>query len=85
MKNIPGEHAGIGAKIGGALLAGLAVMGELGHMHRSGPSVFMEHHHEGPPKPHIYFKPGVDSPQDIASRAFDAGVNAGMHGVGLGR
>ena len=85
MKNIPGEHAGIGAKIGGALLAGLAVMGELGHMHRSGPSVFMEHHHEEPSKPHIYFKPGVDSPQDIASRAFDAGVNAGIHGVGLGR
>jgi hypothetical protein len=45
----------------------------------------MEHHHDHDPRPHIYFKPGVDSPQDIASRAFDAGVNAGMHGVGLGR
>ena len=85
MKNIPGEHSGIGAKIGGALLAGLAVMGELGRMNHSGPSVFMEHHHDHDPRPHIYFKPGVDSPQDIASRAFDAGVNAGMHGVGLGR
>ena len=85
MKNIPGEHTGIGAKIGGALLAGLAVMGELGRMNHSGPSVFMEHHHDHDPRPHIYFKPGVDSPQDIASRAFDAGVNAGMHGVGLGR
>ena len=85
MKNIPGEHTGIGAKIGGALLAGLAVMGELGQMHHSGPSVFVEHHHDHDPRPHIYFKPGVDSPQDIASRAFDAGVNAGMHGVGLGR
>ena len=85
MKNVPGAHAGIGAQIGGALLAGLTVMGELGHMHHSGPSVFMEHHHDHDPRPHIYFKPGVDSPQDIASRAFDAGVNAGMHGVGLGR
>ena len=74
-----------GAQIGGALLAGLAVMGELGHMHHSGPSVFVEHHHDHDPRPHIYFKPGVDSPQDIASRAFDAGVNAGVHGVGLGR
>ena len=60
-------------------------MGELGRMNHSGPSVFMEHHHDHDPRPHIYFKPGVDSPQDIASRAFDAGVNAGMHGVGLGR
>ena len=85
MKNVPGANVGIGAQIGGALLAGLAVMGELGHMHHSGPSVFVEHHHDHDPRPHIYFKPGVDSPQDIASRAFDAGVNAGMHGVGLGR
>lgn len=85
MKNVPGSHAGIGAQIGGALLAGLAVMGELGHMHHSGPAVFVEHHHDHDPRPHIYFKPGVDSPQDIASRAFDAGVNAGAHGVGLGR
>ena len=85
MKNIPGQHANIGAKIGGALLAGLSVMGELGRGMHSGPSMFMEHHHEEPNRPHVYFKPGVDSPQDIASRAFDAGVNAGVHGVGLGR
>lgn len=84
MKNIPGQHANIGAQIGGALMAGLTVMGELTH-HHSGPSVFVEHHHDEPQRPHIYFKPGVDSPQDIASRAFDAGVNAGQHGVGLGR
>lgn len=45
MKNVPGAHANVGAKIGGALLAGLAVMGELAHGHHSGPSVFMEHHH----------------------------------------
>ena len=84
MKNIPGQHANIGAQIGGALMAGLTVMGELAH-HHSGPSVFVEHHHDEPQRPHIYFKPGVDSPQDIASRAFDAGLNAGQHGVGLGR
>lgn len=63
MKNVPGAHANVGAKIGGALLAGLAVMGELAHGHHSGPSVFMEHHHHEPePRPHVYFKPGVNSP-----------------------
>ena len=84
MKNVPGQHAGIGAQIGGALLAGLTVMGELGREHHSGPSLFMEHHHEEAQRPHVYFKAGVDSPQDIAARAFDAGLNAGEHGVGIG-
>ena len=83
MKNVPGSHAGLGAQIGGALLAGLTVMGELGRGHHSGPSIFMEHH--GPDRPHVYFKAGVDSPQELAARAFDAGLNAGTHGVGLGR
>jgi hypothetical protein len=27
----------------------------------------------------------VDSPQDIASRAFEAGLNQGIHGHGIGR
>lgn len=80
MKNVPEARSNIGAKIGGALLAGLAVMSEIGRSH-SGPCVFVEHHN----RPHVYFKPGVDSPRDLASRAFDAGVNAAEHGVGLGR
>jgi hypothetical protein len=83
LKTVPGAHANLGAQIGGALLAGLTVMGELGRGHHSGPSVFMEHH--GPDRPHVYFKAGVDSPQELAARAFDAGLNAGTHGVGLGR
>ena len=83
MKNVPGAHANVGAKIGGALLAGLAVMSELGRGH-SGPSVFVEHHHGHEPRPHVYFKEGVDSPQELAARAFDAGLNAGEHGVGMG-
>jgi hypothetical protein len=84
MKNIPGQHSNIGAKIGGALLAGLTVTSELsrGFHDHSGPAVFMEQH--GPDRPHVYFKPGVDSPQELASRAFDAGLNAGEHGVGMG-
>lgn len=87
MKNIPGMGSNVGAKIGGALLAGLAVMEELAHgahIH-SGPSVFMERHEHPEPRPHVYFKEGVDSPQELAARAFDAGLNAGEHGVGLGR
>ena len=57
MKNIPGIHTSLGAKIGGALLAGLAITHELTHdfHHHSGPSIFMEHH--GPDRPHVYFKP----------------------------
>lgn len=81
MKNVPGMQSNVGAKIGGALLAGLAVMSELGR-DRCTPAVFIEHHHD--PRPHVYFKGSVDSPQDLASRAFDAGLNAGEHGVGMG-
>ena len=81
MKNAPGHGKNIGAMIGGALLAGLTVMRELGR-DRYAPAVFVEHHHA--PGPHVYFKGGVDSPQDLASRAFDAGLNAAEHGVGLG-
>lgn len=81
MKNVPGMQSNIGAKIGEALLAGIAVMGELGR-DRYAPTVFVEHHHD--PRPHVYFKGSVDSPQDLASRAFDAGLNAGEHGVGMG-
>ena len=41
MKNIPGMHTSLGAKIGGALLAGLAITHELTHdfHHHSGPSI----------------------------------------------
>lgn len=83
MKTVPGMETNVGAKIGGALLAGLAVMGELAHGHHHSGPVFFEERFEG--RPHtVYMKPGVDSPHDIAARAFEAGLNAGEHGVGLG-
>ena len=83
MKTVPGMEANVGAKIGGALLAGLAVMGELTHGHHHCGPVIFEEQFEG--RPHtVYMKPGVDSPHDIAARAFEAGLNAGEHGVGLG-
>lgn len=52
------------------------------HPHPS-PEVHQEVHGTG----RIYVKPGVDSPQDIAERAFEAGLNVGAnsHGMGHGR
>lgn len=91
MKTLPGH----GVNIGAAILAGLAVTGEMAHGvghvvheingigHHPAPEFYEERH--GGPRGHVYFKPGVDSPQEIAARAFDAGVNAAEHGVGLGR
>ena len=49
------------------------------HPHPS-PEVHQEVHGTG----RIYVKPGVDSPQDIAERAFEAGLNAGAHSHGMG-
>ena len=45
------------------------------------PDVYHEVHGTG----RILVKPGVDSPQDIASRAFEAGLNQGLYGHGMGR
>ena len=55
--------------------------GEMARGPRMAPDLYMERHGGA----HVYMKPGVDSPQDIASRAFEAGLNAAEHGVGLGR
>ena len=51
------------------------------HPHIGAPTIYNEVHGTG----RIYVKPGVDSPQDIASRAFEAGLNQGIHGRGMGR
>lgn len=64
--NIP-----LGTKIGAALLAGVAVMGELGRGPR--PDIYLERH--GSPPPRCYFKPGVDTPMDVAARNYEAAVN----------
>lgn len=84
-----------GFNLGAFLGAGLTALSEatyigadiahnvehINHPHSS-PEIHAEVHGTG----HIYVKPGVDSPQDIAERAFDAGLNAGLHnGGGLGR
>ena len=81
MKQLPREQREGGKNIGAAILAALTVAGEMARGPRMAPDLYMERHAGG----HVYMKPGVDSPQDIASRAFEAGINAAEHGVGLGR
>jgi hypothetical protein len=69
------DQTPVGAKIGAALMAGLTVAGELGHgLHgpHHAPEIYTEHH--GGER--VYSKPGVDTPQDVAARHFDAAVNA---------
>ncbi|MBR1436683.1 MAG: hypothetical protein IJ584_16415 [Bacteroidales bacterium] len=79
MKNLPREREGI--HVGAAILAALTAAGELARGPHMAPDLYLERHAGG----RVYMKPGVDSPQNIASRAFDAGLNAAEHGVGLGR
>lgn len=69
------DRTPLGVKISAALLAGVAVAAELGHEHHchSGAVVFTEHHHGAVPRP--YFKPGVDTPMDVAARNFEAAAN----------
>lgn len=64
------EATGIGAEIAHNIE-------HIRHPH-SAPDLYAEVHGTG----RIFFKPGVDSPQDIAQRAFEAGMNAGMYGGG---
>lgn len=73
-----GDGVGLGTKIGAALLAGVTVAGELGHAfhHRPAPDIFMEHHRG--PESRAYFKPGVDTPMDVAARNFEAAANTEM-------
>ena len=66
------DNVPLGTKIGAALLAGVAVMGELGRGPR--PDIYMERHGP-PPPPRCYFKPGVDTPMDVAARNYEAAVN----------
>ena len=71
------DRTSLGTKIGAALLAGLGVAAEVGselHRPHGVPVVIVDHHHGAvPPRP--YFKPGVDTPMDVAARNFEAAMN----------
>ncbi len=74
-----GDGVSLGTKIGAAFLAGATVLGELGRgFHdRPCPEVFVEHHRHRP-EARAYFKPGVDTPMDVAARNYEAAINTEM-------
>jgi len=71
-----GDGVGLGVKISAALLAGVAVVGELGRGISGPPEFYEEHHHHRGPDVNPYFKPGVDTPMDVAARNYEAAANA---------
>lgn len=75
---------GLGTKIAAALTAGLVVTHDILHGPHHAPAIFTEGHHG--PMPPVYFKPGVDTPADVAARQFDAMINDPNrpHGPGMG-
>lgn len=77
---------GLGTKIAAALTAGLVVTHDIMHGPHHAPAVFMEGHHGPCHGPAVYFKPGVDTPADVAARQFDAMINDPNrpHGPGMG-
>ena len=84
MKTHPEAKSNLGAKILGALTAGAVVTTGIIH------GLNHHHHrpdfHEGPhfgPRP--YFKPGVDTPRDIAARVFEAEMNKEIGEIRMGR
>ncbi|MCD8287891.1 MAG: hypothetical protein LUC18_03500 [Porphyromonadaceae bacterium] len=73
MKTRPETRGNLGMKIFAALTAGTALLSEVAHdLHRPGPEIYAERMGNAP-RP--YFKPGVDSPMDVAARNFEAQLN----------
>lgn len=73
MKTRPEMSCGLGTKIFAALAAGAVVMSDVAHgLHHPCPELYGEHFCNAP---HPYFKPGVDSPRDVAARNFEAQMN----------
>lgn len=74
MKTRPEMRGNLGAKIFAALAAGTVVASDLVHgiHHHPCPELYGEHFCHAP-RP--YFKPGVDSPRDVAARNFESQMN----------
>ena len=85
MKTRPEAQRGIGTKIFAALTAGAVVAADVAHG--------FHHHHHAPEfygerfggPPHPYFKPGVDTPRDVAIRCFEAEMNREVNDMRMGR
>lgn len=85
MKTRPEAQRGIGTKIFAALTAGAVVAADVAHgfhHHRHAPEFYGERF-GGPPRP--YFKPGVDTPRDVAIRCFEAEMNREINDMRMGR
>ena len=85
MKTRPEANQGLGVKIFAALTAGAVVASEMTHgsrHHRPAPEFYGERF-GGPPRP--YFKPGVDTPRDVAIRNFEAQMNREIGDMRMGR
>lgn len=85
MKMRPEAQRGLGVKIFAALTAGTVVTAGVVHglhHHHHGPEIYGERF-GGPPRP--YFKPGVDTPRDVAIRAFEAEMNREVNDMRMGR
>ena len=84
MKTRPEANKGLGVKIFAALTAGAVVASEVAHgfHHHHSPEFYGERF-SGPPHP--YFKPGVDTPRDVAIRNFEAQMNQDINDMRRGR
>ena len=84
MKTRPEANKGLGVKIFAALTAGAVVASEVAHGFHHHPSPeFYGERFSGPPHP--YFKPGVDTPRDVAIRNFEAQMNQDINEMRRGR
>ena len=85
MKSRPEAQRGLGVKIFAALTAGAVVTAGVAHdlhHHHHAPEFYCGHY-GGPPRP--YFKPGVDTPRDVAIRNFEAQMNQDINDMRRGR
>ena len=83
MKTRPEAHTGLGEKIFAALTAGAVVAADVAHgFHHPAPEFYGERF-GGSPRP--YFKPGVDTPRDVAIRNFEAQMNQEVNDMRVGR
>ena len=67
------ERLGVGSRITAALAAGLTVMGELTYGQEPEAGYHRPHGMGQPVR--AYFKPGVDTPEEVAMRNYEAAVN----------
>ena len=85
MKTRPEAQRGLGTKIFAALTAGTVVAAGVAHgiHHHCHAPEFYGECFGGPPRP--YFKPGVDTPRDVAIRCFEAEMNREINDMRMGR